>query len=479
MSEGVSNSNQSRDALGKVSDKEEALRESEARFRALADNIPQLAWMTDGEGWIHWYNQRWFDYTGTTLSEMQGWGWQKVHHPDYVEAVTEKFRVHVQRGEPWEDTFPLRGADGAYRWFLSRAVPSRDESGKVILWCGTNTDVTEERERRAEREALLAQMDAVLSCATDGIIVTDLAGNSLMWNPAALAMHGYGDFEEARHSLADFADTFVLYDRKNNAVGQESTPLALSEWPLSRVMRGETFTDYELFVERFDTGAQWWASYSGAPARDGNGVPILLVLTVRNVSVRKLLEARQEALVQQLAEAATNQRRFLREMLFGLTEGHLRLCDTADELPAPLAPAGAAVELTPLTLRLLRQEIESVAEGLRFPSERRQDLLTAASEAAMNAVRHAGFGTGSISADVASGTLQVWVHDSGKGIDEHLIHRAIEQGWTTGGFGQGFYLMWRCADRLYLLTGPTGTTIVMEQDCMPPLPAWMDISNIS
>ena len=124
----------------------QALRESEERFRTLADNMSQFAWMADKDGRLFWYNRRWYEYTGTTLEEMQGWGWQKVHHPDHVQRVTEKFRQHLRTGEVWEDTFPLRGEDGRYRWFLSRAVAVRDEQGNVLRWFGTNTDITEQRE---------------------------------------------------------------------------------------------------------------------------------------------------------------------------------------------------------------------------------------------------------------------------------------------------------------------------------------------
>jgi PAS domain S-box-containing protein len=128
---------------------EAELRASEERFRTLTDSISQLAWMADATGWIFWYNQRWYDYTGTTLDAMQGWGWEKVHHPDHLEHVLQSWRQAHATGEPWEDTFPLRGRDGTYRWFLSRALPIRDAEGRLERWFGTNTDVTELREAQA------------------------------------------------------------------------------------------------------------------------------------------------------------------------------------------------------------------------------------------------------------------------------------------------------------------------------------------
>lgn len=113
-------------------------------FKQLADNIPQLAWITDAQGSIYWYNERWFAYTGSTLEAMAGWGWQAVHHPDHVQRVIDKFKRHIACGEPWEDTFPLRGRDGGFRWFLSRAFPLRNAEGEVVRWFGTNTDITEQ-----------------------------------------------------------------------------------------------------------------------------------------------------------------------------------------------------------------------------------------------------------------------------------------------------------------------------------------------
>jgi PAS domain S-box-containing protein len=130
---------------------EEALRDSEERFRTLADHMSQFAWMADAQGWIFWYNRRWYEYTGTTLEQMQGWGWTQVHHPDHVGRVVRKIQHAWDTGEEWEDTFPLRGKDGQYRWFLSRAVPIRDTDGRILRWLGTNTDVTAQR---AAEEAL-------------------------------------------------------------------------------------------------------------------------------------------------------------------------------------------------------------------------------------------------------------------------------------------------------------------------------------
>ncbi|MEQ8557901.1 MAG: HWE histidine kinase domain-containing protein [Henriciella sp.] len=126
----------------------------EADFHMLANSIPQLAWMTRPDGWIFWYNQRWFDFTGTTLEDMQGSGWKAVHHPDHVDRVAKHFNRAFETGEPWEDTFPLRSKDGDYRWFLSRAVPIRDTEGNIIRWFGTNTDITEQK-RIEERQTLI------------------------------------------------------------------------------------------------------------------------------------------------------------------------------------------------------------------------------------------------------------------------------------------------------------------------------------
>jgi PAS domain S-box-containing protein len=153
----------------------EAIEESEERFRTLADNMSQFAWMADATGWISWYNRRWFEYTGATLAEMQGWGWEKVHHPDHVDRVVQKWRRAHETGEPWEDTFPLRGQDGRYRWFLSRALPIRDADGQVIRWFGTNTDVTDQLAAEASLRDKQEQLVQAAKLASIGELASGMA----------------------------------------------------------------------------------------------------------------------------------------------------------------------------------------------------------------------------------------------------------------------------------------------------------------
>ncbi len=124
------------------SESERALAKSQSRLEQLANTIPQLAWMANADGWIHWYNNRWYDYTGTTPDQMEGWGWQSVHDPEVLPLVMERWPDSIKTGQPFQMTFPLKGKDGRFRPFFTLVSPLRDESGKVVQWFGSNTDVS-------------------------------------------------------------------------------------------------------------------------------------------------------------------------------------------------------------------------------------------------------------------------------------------------------------------------------------------------
>jgi PAS domain S-box-containing protein len=131
----------------------EALKQSEEQFRALANLIPTLAWMADEKGWIFWYNSRWYEYTGTTPEQMEGWGWQSVHDPAILPEVMERWTRSISTGEPFEMEFPLRSASGEFRWFLTRVAPTRANDGRITRWFGTNTDVQTQHEAREAADA--------------------------------------------------------------------------------------------------------------------------------------------------------------------------------------------------------------------------------------------------------------------------------------------------------------------------------------
>ena len=129
---------------------EAAYRESEERFRLLAESTPNLAWTARPDGHIFWFNERWYQYTGTTPADVEGWGWQSVHDPEVLPAVLDEWKRSLDTGAPFEMVYPLRGADGDYHPFLTRILPLRDSRGSIIYWFGTNTDIS--TQVRAEQE---------------------------------------------------------------------------------------------------------------------------------------------------------------------------------------------------------------------------------------------------------------------------------------------------------------------------------------
>jgi PAS domain S-box-containing protein len=121
---------------------EESARQFEARFHTMADAMPQLAMIARPDGWVDWYNRRWYEYTGMTPAATAGWGWASLHDPSVLPAVLERWRASIASGDAFEMVFPLRRADGAYRTFLARVNPLKDDAGRVLQWFGTGTDIT-------------------------------------------------------------------------------------------------------------------------------------------------------------------------------------------------------------------------------------------------------------------------------------------------------------------------------------------------
>lgn len=124
---------------------ERRLRESEERFRAVAELVPQMVWATTPEGEVEYFNQRWYAYTGQTVADIAGSGWSDALHPDDRHHTLRCWQTSLGSGQPYEVEYRMRRTDGEYRWFLARAIPLRDDNGRIVRWFGTNTDVHDSR----------------------------------------------------------------------------------------------------------------------------------------------------------------------------------------------------------------------------------------------------------------------------------------------------------------------------------------------
>jgi len=154
-------------------------RENERRAAAIADTVPQIFWTARHDGYVDWYNRGWYEYTGQTPEAAVGWGWQAATHPHDFGEVMRRWSASIASGEPFEMSFRLRGNDGAYRWFLTRMVPERDERELVLRWYGSNTNVDSERRATlqlalfaelGDRLAALHTPDATLDAVVESLV---------------------------------------------------------------------------------------------------------------------------------------------------------------------------------------------------------------------------------------------------------------------------------------------------------------------
>ncbi len=296
----------------------------------------------------------------------------------------------------------------------------------------------------------------------------------------------------ARHLDASFAGIWTRDEQQNGSVLQASTNTASEEDPvpfetdqIDRIVhskvpafgdqggagelepRQDLFAGYPLLVE---------GRVVGVVALSGR-LPLLAdtreeLLSVANNIAQGVERKRIE---QRLVESEIRERAFLKDVLVSVTEGKLHLCDSASDLPERFSPLGAPILLTEQTLRVLRHQAREAGKALGFREERINDLITAASEAGMNAVVHAGGGIGTIEMDADEGTIQVRIEDQGSGIDVGNIPRAtLDRGYTTAGtLGHGFKMVLYTIDTAWLLTGRTGTTIVLRQGREPRQQDWL------
>jgi PAS domain S-box-containing protein len=261
---------------------EEQLRQSERRYRFLAEAIPQIVWTARPDGVTNYNNQWMFKYLGTTPEQMQKSGWTPFRHPDDRARATELWKRAIKTGEPYECTYRLlRGADKTWRWHLARAIPMRDETGAVVLWFGTCTDIHDQK--TAE--------DAMRASEQEFRAVFDLAGSG-----KALVDPANGRFIRVNHKLCEM--TGYAADELINLTFAQITHPDDREWSTrecDRLFHGETplYAAEKRYVRK--DGQVIWVHVTVTMISDADGKPVRAAGVIQDITHRKRAEAELEA----------------------------------------------------------------------------------------------------------------------------------------------------------------------------------------
>lgn len=275
---GIGASTLSRDITEKIRAKE-TLRDSEERFRTLANSIPQLAWIAQADGYTIWYNRRWYEYTGTTPEQMEGWGWQSVHDPEWLPEVMQNWTAAIDSRQPFDMEFPLRGADGRFRIFLTRVQPIKDSRDGVVQWFGTNTDVDELKRMEESLRATQARLNSTLEAGSIGTWTWDIGNDRLTAD----------EFTARAFSIeADAAAKGLPAAAYIQAIVEEDQP-AVSE-SLAQAIESCGQYDIEYRVRQKD-GALLWLQARGRVEGDAAGNAVSFHGAVMDITARKLAEA--------------------------------------------------------------------------------------------------------------------------------------------------------------------------------------------
>lgn len=461
--------------------------EAVAQLRLILDAVPLLISYVDADlryrfanrAYAEWFTYPVSDVIGCTVWEVVGEAAFKVVEGYLREALAGK-RTTYETVVPYEV--------GGTRYVHTDLIPDRDSQGVVQGYIAVISDITARRRAEEEREAALAAQEEALSALRQrerefAVLVENSPDIISRFGPDLRLLYTSPAVTAATGLPPEF-----FIGKTHEEMGMPPEMFRVADQSLAKSFATGEPDAITFSIPQPEGGARHFEAV-GVPLIGTNGVVEAVMTVSRDITARRLAEeeraavlAEREALVRNMAEAALRQRAFVRDVLFSVSEGRFQLCYSPDDLPVPLAEVKRNIPLTPASLSAFRRQVREAALACGMPEDRMHDLITSVGEASMNAVVHAGGGVAHIYAGARSGNkreacgcVQVWIQDQGAGIAEAMLHRAmLERGFTTAGtLGHGFFLMMRCADRLYLLTGETGTTLIIEQDHAPALPAWL------
>ncbi|HMC44353.1 MAG TPA: PAS domain S-box protein, partial [Caballeronia sp.] len=194
---------------------ERAVHESEEKFRTFAQAMPNQVWSARRDGELDWFNDRVYEYSGAAQGSLDGQAWSEIIHRDHVEAAAGQWAHAVASGTTYECEFRIRRADGVFRWHIARALPIRDNAGRIVRWIGTNTDIEDQKSAARALERLnrtleqqvaesVADRDRMWRLSTDMMLVADFQSNIVAVNPAWRQILGWDEKNLIGHSFLEF-----------------------------------------------------------------------------------------------------------------------------------------------------------------------------------------------------------------------------------------------------------------------------------
>jgi PAS domain S-box-containing protein len=264
---------------------QEKLRQSEELFRLMVNEIKDYAiYMLDPEGRITTWNAGAERIKGYSAEEIIGQPCSKLYLPEEIAAnkLQQDLQAAIEQGQYFEEGWRVR-RDGSR--FLARMtlVPVRDGQGTLRGFTKVTQDITASRAAEEELRRSRGQFEAVFQMMRDGIIVSDPAGNIILCNPAQARLAGLPSVEALLRNISEFAGVFEFREADGRIVPFE-------QWPLSKVLRGETLIDWQLHGHGTESGREWFFSFSGAPVTDQQGRVLLGVLVTRDITEQKRME---------------------------------------------------------------------------------------------------------------------------------------------------------------------------------------------
>lgn len=263
----------------------DALRTSEAEFRTLVETMPQIVWVTRPDGWHIDFNQHWLDYTGLTLDESLGFGWNPPFHPEDRARAAELWLQATSNGEPYEIEYRLRRWDGVYHWMLGRALPMRDAEGRIVKWFGTCTDI-DHLKRTQER------LDEAQLVGKIGDWEYHPVTEETTWSRALYRIFGRDTQLGPPKTLNESA---ILYDSESSVLLKKMLSLAASSGQTQR---------FDLRTKEVD-GKASYVQVVAVPRKDESGRVVSLFGTLQDISERKQAELSLHSMAQQQRLTAT------------------------------------------------------------------------------------------------------------------------------------------------------------------------------